>query len=241
MWRYFNFPFEYAKVVTTLSRARPFIDPLTKEETWFDQRARASAAQLELLADWSDESIDDLLDAGLTARQVLFKLREVATPGVIPELVLERRRERERVHGLAPACRICQLNGWECEGRITRHHFVPRWIMLQLENYQAYAARSACTIPICVGRHRDLHFRGENDGPKTIIPYLREHERKFAQKMIDELRAEHPKIFDLLSSGTEESYEGTLIRDYLSGAFTHIESIYSEEEYPVQKNQAVGD
>ena len=68
--------------------------------------------------------------------------------------------------------------------------------MLELENYQAYAARSICTIPICIGRHRDLHYR--NDGTeKSIVQYLRDHERKFAQKLLDELREQHPKIFDL--------------------------------------------
>lgn len=222
-----------------MSRARPFTDPETGEQIWFDQSSKATVAQLELLSDWTGIPIDDLLDEGLSQRQTLFKLREVATPGVIPPEVLERRRERERLSGMSPACRICHPNGWACEGRITRHHFVPRWLMLQLENYQAYAARSMCTIPICVGRHRDLHDREAGDG-KSIVPYLREHERKFAQKMIDELQEQHPKIFELLAGGDAHAYEAQLIEDYLKGEFRRSDGVYSLEEYPIVfKSKAV--
>ena len=217
-----------------MSRARPFYDPLTREEIWFDQKSRATVRQLELLADYEGAELDDILDEGLSAKQTLFRIRQVASPGLIPEHVLERRRERERRSGMSPACRICSLNGWECEGRITRHHFVPRWLMLMLENYPAYAARSICTIPICLGRHRDLHYRDPdgNNAPKSIVPYLRDHERKFAQKLLDELREQIPTMrFDLLSGGTGESYEGQLIHDYQQGMFSSAENAYSLEEY----------
>lgn len=219
-----------------MSRARPFV--YNGETHWFDQRGRATAAQLELLADFESVELDDLLDEGLSAKQTLFRLRQATDPSVIPEHVLERRRERDRHHGMSPACRICALNGWECEGRITRHHFVPRWIMLELENYQAYAHRSACTIPICVARHRDLHFRGENDPSKSIAEYLRPHERKFAQKLLDELHEQRPKIFDLMLAGDEHSYEYQLTRDYMLGAFRKDEGAYSLDEYIMQDAQA---
>ncbi len=215
-----------------MSRARPFLG------LWFDMKSRATAEQLELLADYEGCDLDDLLDEGLSQRQTLFRLRQVATPGLIPEHVLERRRERERTHGLSPACRICSMNGWECEGRITRHHFIPRWLMLELENYQAYAARSICTIPICVSRHRDLHYRGENDPDKSIVPYLRDHERKFAQKLMDEIKDEHPRLFDLMASGTQDSYEGTMTRDYLEGRFASAENAYSLNEYDIAYEDA---
>jgi hypothetical protein len=59
--------------------------------------------------------------------------------------------------------------------------------MRELENYQAYSARSRCTIPLCVTCHRDLHSRNNTDD-KSIWRYLTAEERAFAQKMLDELR-----------------------------------------------------
>jgi hypothetical protein len=217
-----------------MSRARPWTDPHSGDEVWFDQKAPASVRQLELLADYEGIELDDLLDEGLSSKQVLFRIRQVAHPELIPEHVLKRRRERERLAGRQPACRICVIHGWECEGRITRHHFVPRWLMLMLENYSSYAARSTCTIPICIGRHRDLHFR-DADGnfrEKSIVPYLRDHERQFAQKLILELKEQIPdERWDLLTGGDEYSYEGQLIRDYLRGEFSSAENSYTLEEY----------
>lgn len=217
-----------------MSRARPWVDPLTGEEIWFDQKSPASVRNLELLADYEGVELDDLLDEGLSAKQALFRIRQIADPTLIPQHVLERRRERLAMAGKSPACRICALNGWECEGSITRHHFVPRWLMLMLENYQAYAARSVCTIPICVGRHRDLHYRSPDggDGPKSIVPYLRDHEREFAQKLMDELREQIPhERWDLLTGGDGDSYEGQLVHDYLAGAFASAENAYALDEY----------
>jgi hypothetical protein len=218
-----------------MSRARPWPHPETGEIIWFDQKAsRASVEQLELLADYEQIEIDDLLDEGLSARQTLVRIRTAATPGIIPEFVLEARRERLKHHGMQPACRICALNGWECEGKITRHHFIPRWMMLTLENYNSYAARSICTIPICIARHRDLHFRSADpseDGLKTIVPYLRDHERKFAQKLLNELKTERPHVWELIVSGDEHSYEGQLARDYQRGLFASAENAYKLEEY----------
>jgi hypothetical protein len=210
-----------------MSRARPFEHE--GEIYWFDQKARATAEQLELLADYEGVDLDDLLDEGLMQKQVIYRLRQAQSPGLIPEHVIAQRRERELTHGALPACRICSLNGWQCEGRTTRHHFVPRWLMLELDNYNAYSARSICTIPICVGRHRDLHLR--DDAPKSIVPYLRDHERKFAQRMLDDLRDQRPKIFDLMAGGDQKSYEYQLIRDYQQGLFASAENAYELEEF----------
>ncbi len=91
--------------------------------------------------------------------------------------------------------------------------------MLQLENYQAYAARVRCTIPICLGRHRDLHIPGDTDTPKSIAPFLNDCERAFAQKMLDELREQHPAIFNLMLAGDQTRYEATLVLDYVQGRF----------------------
>lgn len=195
---------------------------------WFDYKASvATIEQLELLSDLTEEPIDDLLDAGLSQKEVARRL--FAMDGLIPEHVLERRRQRILDQQNAPACRWCSVYDMECEGRSTRHHYVPRWMMLLLENYQAYAPRGICTIPICLSRHRDLHLRGWT--PKSIVGCLTDRERAFAQKMLDELREQHSMVFDLIAGGDSNSYEATLIHDYISGAFRHqdIDVIASEQ------------
>jgi hypothetical protein len=196
-----------------MSRAKKYI--YDGEETWFDYKASvATIEQLELLADVTGDPIDDLLDAGLGQKEVARRL--FALDGMVPAEVLERRRLRQLEQKDAPACRWCALNDLECEGYSTKHHFVPRWLMLLLENYHAYSSRSLCTIPICLARHRDLHMRGGT--PKSIVACLNDRERAFAQKMLDELREQHPVIFDLMAQGDESSYEATLIRDYIAGS-----------------------
>lgn len=209
-----------------MSRAKHFNH--NGADMWFDYKARATVEQLELLADYEGLEIDDLLDEGLSQKQVARRLFE-ATSYVVPPEVLERRRERQRLQGMSPACRICSLHGWECEGRITRHHFVPRWLMLELENYQAYASRSQCTIPVCIGRHRDLHIRDAAD--KSIVPYLRPHERRFAHQMLEELQESHPKIIGLMASGDFHSYEYQLIRDWQQGLLLKDAQAYDLEEF----------
>lgn len=205
-----------------MSRARMINDIV------FDTKGsvRATVQQLELLADAENLNLDDLLDEGLTQGQAYHRIQAVLNSSVIPPEVLERRRLRKELAKGQPDCRICTLNGWQCEGSITRHHFIPRWLMLLLDNYEAYAARSKCTIPICVGRHRDLHYRN-NDSDKSIITYLTVDEREFAQKMLDELRDERPAVFDLIAGGDSEyAYEAQLIRDYFAGEFRSMRDAY---------------
>lgn len=207
-----------------MSRARQV------EDIYFDTKGskRATVAQLELLADVENIPLDDLLDEGLTQGQAYNRIQLILNVDLIPAEVLQRRRLRKELAKYQPPCRICTLMGWKCEGSITRHHFVPRWLMLQLENYQAYAARDKCTIPVCVGRHRDLHYR--DVGEKSIVPYLTVEERKFAQKMLDELREQHEAIFDLIAGGDPDyAYEAQLIRDYFSGEFRTSRNAYVVE------------
>lgn len=197
-----------------MSRAKSY--ELGDKVVWFDyKRSVATTEQLELLADLTGQDIDDLLDAGLSQREVARQLFEL--DGLIPEDVLEARALRILAQKHAPACRWCSVHGLECEGSITRHHYVPRWLMLLLENYQAYAPRSICTIPVCLARHRDLHLRGGLG--KSIVECLTDRERAFAQKMLDELREQHPVVFDLIAGGDANAYEAQLVRDYLDGAF----------------------
>lgn len=203
-----------------MSRARPI------GGLWFDTQQNGKACKvehLELLAAAENISVDDLLDESLNQGELIRRLRIALGEGVIPAEVLDQMRLRKADAANQAQCRICDTHGWECEGSITRHHFVPRWLMLLLENYQAYAPRRTCTIPICIGRHRDLHARDDQPG-KSIVQYLTDDERTFAQKMIQELEEQHPATFKLLAAGDETVYEAQLIRDYLSGGFTHQES-----------------
>jgi hypothetical protein len=194
---------------------------------WMDYKSQvATVEQLELLSDLSGTPIDDLLDEGLGQKEVSRRLHEIN--GFIPPEVLERRRARREAAKHAPVCRWCDPRGLVCEGYSTKHHYVPRWIMLMLENYQAYAARSRCTIPICLGAHRTLHQRGDHD--KSIVDCLTEDERAFARKMLDELKVERPVVFDFISGGNAGSYEGQLLRDYREGRLNPSETVRMAED-----------
>lgn len=200
---------------------------------WFDvnrNHQKATVEQLELLAVAENISLDDLLDEGLNQGDVVMRSRQALGEGVIPPEVLERKRVARQLAAHQPNCRICSQFNWECDGSITRHHFVPRWMMIMLENYVSYAARSKCTIPICVGRHRDLHLRGDTETPKSIAEFMTDDERKFAQKMLDELQEQHPKVFDLILGGDDSTYEHILIRDYVQGRFRSAASRKEAEE-----------
>jgi hypothetical protein len=189
---------------------------------WFDGRKnneKATPRQLELLAAAENVPLDDLLDEGLKQAEVAIRLRAALGEGVIPPEVLERQRAAKEAAKHEAPCRICSTFGWVCEGRSTRHHFVPRWMMLMLEHYTAYAARSKCCIPICVGRHRDLHIRGDLETPKSIAQFLTDDERAFAHKMLSEFKDQHPLVFDLIAGGDEATYEYQLVRDFMTGRF----------------------
>lgn len=200
-----------------MSRVRPI--PYQDSVHWFDTRKnsqQATPGQLAMLADVEGIDLDDLLDESLIQIQVMNRLRERLDPGSIPAEVLERRRAR-RALSVEKDCRVCPLDGENCEGEITRHHFVPRWMMLELQNYTSYAQRSRCTIPICLGRHRDLHARSES--PKSLFRYMRQYEKLFAEKMLNELREERPRIYDLIAAGDFSHYETQLLNDHLRGEF----------------------
>jgi hypothetical protein len=206
-----------------MSRARPINFP-DGETIWFDQNKngqKASSSQLAWLAAAENTPIDSLLDEGLSQGNVLFRLRAVLEPGTIPLDIIERRRKAREEARRQPACRICTSMGWECDGDITRHHFVPRWMMLELENYTAYAARSKCTIPICIGRHRDLHLDDDRETPKSLAQFMTDDERAFAQKMLEELEWQHPRMFKLIRGGVAgKEYERQLIEDYDADLFS---------------------
>lgn len=212
-----------------MSRARPFYIDET-ETIWFDLKDQATPAQLELLAEYEQISIDDLLDEGLSQRQVLTRLRIASDQYPIPPEVIERRRQRYIATHNPARCRICTLEGWVCEGSITRHHFIPRWLMRELPNYRSYSSRSICTVPICIGRHADLHRRCK--GRKSVVKYLRVHERRLAQAMMDDLKDERPHLYTLLESGDEHyAYEAQLVYDHSKGHFRSSQDCYTLDEY----------
>lgn len=206
----------------------------------FDKKAshkKATASQLSGLAAAENIPLDDLLEEGLTQGEVRRRMTDIFHGDVIPPEVMERKRALKEAAKLQPSCRICATLGSDCEGFITRHHFVPRWMMLKLENYQAYAARSRCTIPICIGRHRDLHLDGDTDTPKSIAQFMTVTERQFAQKMLDELYEQvGPSTRNWLDMGaTGREYDTQLIQDYHAGDFRRSEDP-AYMKYPLQVN-----
>ncbi len=194
-----------------MSRARDWQDPETGEVYWFDVYAPATTAHLELLAD-----VDDLIDGSLTQKQVHERLNLAS--GNVPTEIIARKRARRLEASEPVECAICTKRGWKCEGRITKHHFVPRWMMSELRDYLIYAPRSICTIPICAGRHRELHERTE--GPsKSIVPYLGEEEKAMAAHLLECFKDERPIIYDLIANGDPHSYEFQLVQDRRRGGF----------------------
>jgi hypothetical protein len=52
--------------------------------------------------------------------------------------------------------------------------------------------------------------------------------------MLDELREQHPKVFDLIAGGDQTTYEGTLVGDYIAGRFHELsETSVAEGTYAV--------
>lgn len=202
-----------------MSRARYWDHPVSGERIWFNvYDPEATGEQLEALAWAEDIEIDDLLEASLSARAVLYRLNLFSEK--VPLDVVEQKRKRAKIY-VEPVCRVCPYYGWNCEGQITRHHFVPRWLMLELENYSRYSPRSFCTVPVCVGRHRDLHRRagGYHLASKSVVPYLTESEKHLANHLVRSLKEERPHLYDLIAGGDQNSYEYTLLRDWQLGHF----------------------
>lgn len=199
-----------------MSRARDWQNPVTGSVHWFDAHGIPSVRELEVLADAEGLDIDDVLDAQLSSKEVLFRLNKLTDK--IPEAGLNRVKRRQE-QGEPAVCAICSIEGWECEGRLTKHHFVPRWIMLELSEYEVYAPRNICTTPICLGAHKFLHKRYGNGGTKSIAKYLDDTQKALVHELVTMLRQERPKIYALLAHGDTSSYEGQLIRDFRRGLF----------------------
>src|SRR5208282_3567354 len=197
-----------------MSRARDWTHPITGKVFWFDAYdGEATVEQIELLAEMEDADIDDLLDERLSTKAVLYRLNDASD--LIPHEIIEQKRARVLSTQRVLICRYHGDDG-ECEGSVTRHHFVPRWLMLELPDYINYAPRSYCTIPACVGWHRFLHIRDGNSN-KSIASYLTEAESDIADHLIESLKDVRPVLFDLIAHGDKTSYEWQLIHDYQEG------------------------
>ncbi len=201
----------------TLSRARDWVHPITNVTYWFDAYdSEATVEQLEVLADMEDAEIDDLLDERLSTRAVLYRLNH--NSGLIPHEIIEQKRARVQSAQRPLVCRYHD-DPDDCKGAITRHHFVPRWLMLELPDYINYAPRAYCTIPACVSSHRELHMR-DGISDKSIVDRLTIDERRLADRMLSELKEARPVLFDLLLAGDPKySYESQLILDFARGRF----------------------
>src|SRR5688572_18197975 len=111
-----------------MSRARPIGD------MWFDMKKgshKPTVEQLELLSVVEDRDFDEFLEIqDITQADVVKRLRE-ALGQTIPEDVLLRRQKWREERQLEKACRLCGT-----EGDSTKHHFVNRWILKNLADYQ---------------------------------------------------------------------------------------------------------
>lgn len=198
-----------------MSRARDYLDPRTGETIWFDvKNLTPTDRQIELLALVEHAELDDLLEGSLTQRGIYDRLHASLREASIPAEVLRRRDEWREQRQTQPPCRKCGKIGDS-----TKHHFVNKWILRELTNYQQkWACRTKNCIPICIDCHRDIHSRECSD--KHIGPYLIDEERQFAQAAIKAFLHERPVIFGLqLEGDPEHSYEACLIRDWCNGAF----------------------
>lgn len=211
-----------------MSRARPLVipenlHPLVEDDQafaegkyWLDVHRngeQATSRQLELLSAVEDVDLDDLLDSVVTQGEVLRRLRDALGQGPIPEEILERQRVAREVRKSQPECRFCGTIG-----NSTRHHFVPRWLLKELDGYQSrWADRSVNCIPLCTECHKAFHQRDEVD--KSILPLLTRAERDFAERALAALAEERPKLLILIARGGSQVYENQLVRDWFDGKF----------------------
>jgi hypothetical protein len=203
-----------------MSRARPIAGQ------WFDvqkNNQKATAEQLELLATVGNVDLEDLLDGAsfgkdyLTQGDVVAELREAMGQTIPPEVLAKRQKWRDE-RSQAKECRICGRTGDS-----TQHHFVNRWILKQLEHYQSqWADRRKNCIPACIECHRDLHSRA--NGPHSIAHLLNDREKDFAERSIQALYDEKPKLFLMIARGDDSVYETRLIRDWIEGKFQTVVS-----------------
>jgi hypothetical protein len=204
-----------------MSRARPIT--INGETHWFDtdkNHRKATDRQLELLATVEQVDLEDLLESNITQGEVIRRLRvALGELELIPFWVLEKRQRWRKERATQPPCRICDK-----VGDSTRHHFVNKWILKELEHYtQKWSCRRENTIPLCIDCHRDLHYR--NGGSVSIEQFLTPTEKAYANRALNQLAEERPKMLILLARGDDSVYESRLIKDWFEGKFEHAEAV----------------
>src|SRR5689334_16595627 len=119
------------------------------EVIWFNTsngHKQATDKQLELLAIVEEADLEDLLESAITQADVLRRLQNAFGTNVIPHEVLLRRQKWREQRSTAPSCRICKK-----EGDSTRHHFVNKWILKELDQYETkWSKRTENCIPVCI-------------------------------------------------------------------------------------------
>lgn len=197
-----------------MSRARPI--RANGQELWVDMKAQSQEAteeQLELLATVENLDLDELFDEALTQGEVVKRLRD-ALGDSVPESVRVRKEKLKEERQRIPECRICGK-----KGDSTKHHFINRWILRELDHYALrWADKTKCTIPVCIHCHRNLHSR--THGSHSIVEYLDSREKAFAESALKALSEERPKILILLARGDTDVYETKLVRDWIEGKFS---------------------
>lgn len=203
------------------------------EIIWFNtdkSHCQATDKQLELLAIVENVDIEDLLESSITQAEVLKRLQEAFGTNVIPHEVLLKRQKWREQRSSAPNCRICGKIGDS-----TRHHFVNRWILRELDQYETlWANRVENCIPVCIDCHRDLHTR--NGPAHSIIPYLKPAEKDFANRALTALSEQRPRLLILLGKGDSEVYESRLVKDWFEGLF---EVDNTAEEVPFETQELI--
>jgi hypothetical protein len=209
-----------------MSRARPIRIP-GHPVLWMDMQRNNQPAthdQLELLCSVLDIELDDLLDEVTTQGDVVKRLREHLGESRVPDHILVRRERFREQRQALPKCRVC-----EQEGDSTKHHFVNKWILRELSNYnQKWADRSKNCIPVCIDCHRDLHNR--NNGPVSIADRLTDSEKRFVEAALSALAEERPKLLILIARGDDSVYEARLVKDWIEGRFKPAEDV--EQDVP---------
>lgn len=207
------------------------------EILWFNTdhaQRKATDKQLELLSVVENVDLEDLLESSITQADVLRRLQESFGTNVVPHDILLKRQKWREQRSAAPNCRLC-----EKVGDSTRHHFVNRWILRELDQYETkWANRSENCIPVCIDCHRDLHTR--NGPAHSIVPVLTEREKAFANRALTALSEERPRLLILLGKGDSEVYESRLVKDWFEGLFDSAEDEAAFPEIADKLPLAVG-
>jgi hypothetical protein len=204
-----------------MSRVRPIELP-EGGVLWFDTNKNGvplheavSDEYLELLSTVEDIDLDDLIDADINQGEAILRIRTALGQDFMPQSVIDRRDRLRRERQRQPVCRNPECGK---KGDSTKHHFVNKWMLRELDQYASkWADRSENCIPLCIHCHRMIHSR--NNGPHSIVDWLTDKEKDFVERALTALSEQHPKIVILIGRGDESVYESCLVKDWFLGRF----------------------